>query len=124
MASIASTTPLTMFVANFSAMSVAWFLMSTPARKNGKGRFVGRIWVEDQDYHIVRFNGAYGGSSLTSNYFNFDSWRTNAGKNQWLPAFIYSQEGDVQDAIPSGWPSRRKHACGAMTSATRRKSRS
>ena len=69
-----------------------------PVRKNDKGRFVGRIWVEDQDYHIVRFNGAYGGSSLISNYFSFDSWRTNAGKNQWLPAFIYSQEGDVQDA--------------------------
>jgi hypothetical protein len=68
-----------------------------PVRKNDKGRFVGRIWVEDQDYHIVRFNGAYGGSSLISNYFNFDSWRTNAGKNQWLPAFIYSEEGDVQD---------------------------
>jgi hypothetical protein len=68
-----------------------------PLRKADKGRFVGRIWVEDQDYHIVRFNGAYGGSSLISNYFNFDSWRTNAGKNQWLPAFIYSQEGDVQD---------------------------
>jgi hypothetical protein len=68
-----------------------------PVRKHDKGRFVGRIWVEDQDYHIVRFNGAYGGSSLISNYFNFDSWRTNAGKNQWLPAFIYSQEGDVQD---------------------------
>jgi hypothetical protein len=68
-----------------------------PVRKNDKGRFVGRIWVEDQDYHIVRFNGAYGGSSLISNYFNFDSWRINAGKNQWLPAFIYSQEGDAQD---------------------------
>jgi hypothetical protein len=68
-----------------------------PTTKNEKGRFVGRIWVEDQDFHIVRFNGAYGGSSLISNYFNFDSWRANAGKNQWLPAFIYSQEGDVQD---------------------------
>ncbi|HXN97126.1 MAG TPA: M48 family metalloprotease [Candidatus Acidoferrales bacterium] len=68
-----------------------------PVRKNDKGRFVGRIWVEDQDYHIVRFNGAYGGSSLISNYFNFDSWRTNAGRNQWLPAFIYSQQGDAQD---------------------------
>jgi hypothetical protein len=68
-----------------------------PVRKNDKGRFVGRIWVEDQDFHIVRFNGAYGGSSLISNYFNFDSWRTNAGKNQWLPAFIYSQQGDIQD---------------------------
>jgi Peptidase family M48 len=69
-----------------------------PLPKSGKGRFVGRIWVEDQDYHIVRFNGAYGGSSLTSNYFNFDSWRTNAGKNQWLPAFIYSEQGSVSDA--------------------------
>ncbi len=69
-----------------------------PLPKAGKGRFVGRIWVEDQDFHIVRFNGAYGGSSLTSHYFNFDSWRTNAGKNQWLPAFIYSEEGRIRDA--------------------------
>src|ERR1700746_2597543 len=48
-----------------------------PLPKSGKARFVGRIWVEDQDYQIVRFNGAYGGSSLVSNYFNFDSLRTN-----------------------------------------------
>jgi hypothetical protein len=69
-----------------------------PLTKSDKGRFVGRIWVEDQDYHIVRFNGAYGGSSMTSYYFNFDSWRANGGKNQWFPAFIYSQQGDSQDA--------------------------
>src|SRR5712672_1194411 len=69
-----------------------------PLPKSGKGRFVGRIWVEDQDYHIVRFNGAYGGHSLVSNSFNFDSWRTNTGKNLWLPAFIYSEEGSVRDA--------------------------
>jgi len=68
-----------------------------PLPKSGKGRFVGRIWVEDQGFHIVRFNGAYGGASLTSNYFNFDSWRTNGGKNLWLPAFIYSEEGSVND---------------------------
>jgi Peptidase family M48 len=68
-----------------------------PANRKDKGRFVGRIWVEDQDFHIVRFNGAYGGSSLTSNYFNFDSWRTNVGKNLWLPSFIYSEEGSLRD---------------------------
>src|SRR5271165_210698 len=33
----------------------------TPKEKSGKGRFLGRIWVEDQDYNVVRFNGAYGG---------------------------------------------------------------
>jgi len=67
-----------------------------PLSNTGKGRFTGRIWVEDQDYHMVRFNGSYGGSSKTSYYFNFDSWRENSGKNEWLPAFIYSEEGNVE----------------------------
>jgi Peptidase family M48 len=71
-----------------------------PLSKDDKGRFVGRIWVEDQDYHIVRFNGGYSGRSKASYYFNFDSWRTNAGKNEWLPAFIYSEEVN-NAAVPS-----------------------
>jgi hypothetical protein len=71
----------------------------TPLPKSGRGRFVGRIWVEDEDYAIVRFNGSYGPASLTSSYFNFDSWRVNVGKNRWLPAFIYSQQGDFQDKL-------------------------
>lgn len=69
-----------------------------PLVKGQKGRFVGRIWVEDQDYHIVRFNGNYNGSSRMSYYFNFDSWRQNAGNNQWLPTFIYSEEGRGQNS--------------------------
>jgi Peptidase family M48 len=69
----------------------------SPLPKAGKGRFVGRIWVEDQDYHIVRFNGIYGGASLTSNYLNFDSWRMNVGKNLWLPAFVYSEGPGLRD---------------------------
>jgi Peptidase family M48 len=68
-----------------------------PLVKREKGRFVGRIWVEDRDYHIVRFNGKYNGSSVTSYYFSFDSWRQNAGKNEWLPTFIYSEEGSGQN---------------------------
>jgi len=67
-----------------------------PRVKTEKGRFVGRIWVEDQDFHIVRFNGTYTGSNKISYYFSFDSWRQNAGKNEWLPAFIFSQEGNVE----------------------------
>jgi hypothetical protein len=65
-----------------------------PRSAKDRGRFVGRIWVEDQDYHIVRFNGGYSGKSKTNYYFNFDSWRTNAGKNEWLPSYIYSEEND------------------------------
>ena len=71
----------------------------TPNPNSGKGRFMGRIWVEDQDYHIVRFNGAYNGSSRTNFYFHFDSWRVLAGTQQWLPAFIYSEEGEVKYAM-------------------------
>jgi hypothetical protein len=67
-----------------------------PRVKSEKGRFVGRIWVEDQDFHIVRFNGIYNGSSLLSYYFSFDSWRQNAGKNGWLPTFIFCEEGNVE----------------------------
>src|SRR5271157_3845404 len=71
----------------------------TPTEKGNHGRFVGRIWVEDQDYHIVRFNGGYGGNGHTSWYFHFDSWRTNVQPGLWLPTFVYSQESDLHYAL-------------------------
>src|SRR6202521_4843494 len=71
----------------------------TPREKSGKGRFLGRIWVEDQDYNIVRFNGAYGGGGHSSWYFHFDSWRTNVQPGQWVPSFIYSEERDLHYAL-------------------------
>jgi hypothetical protein len=71
----------------------------TPTVNAGKGRFMGRIWVEDQGYHIVRFNGAYNGASRTDFYFHFDSWRVLAGPQQWLPAYVYSEEGEVKYAM-------------------------
>jgi hypothetical protein len=70
----------------------------TPKDKS-KGRFLGRIWVEDQDYNIVRFNGAYGGGGHTSFYFHFDSWRSNVQPGLWLPAFVYSEEKDLHYAL-------------------------
>ena len=70
-----------------------------PRVKSEKGRFVGRIWVEDQDFHIVRFNGVYNGSSIFSNYFSFDSWRQDDGKNEWLPAVIFNEEGNVRYSV-------------------------
>src|SRR5215831_3753535 len=71
----------------------------TPLPKTGKGRFAGRIWVEDQDYNIVRFNGSYNGGGHSSWYFNFDSWRTNVQQGIWLPTFIYSEEKDLHYAL-------------------------
>jgi len=64
----------------------------TPKKKGAKGRFEGRIWAEDQDYTIVRFNGSYSGHENSNLKFHFDSWRVNAGPNLWLPAFIYTEQ--------------------------------
>jgi hypothetical protein len=71
----------------------------TPSDKNNKGRFLGRIWVEDQDFHIVRFNGAYEGNGHSSWYFHFDSWRTNVQPGLWMPTFVYSEEKDLHYAL-------------------------
>jgi Peptidase family M48 len=71
----------------------------TPVEKSGKGRFLGRIWVEDQDYNVVRFNGGYGGAGHSSWYFHFDSWRTNVQPGIWMPSFVYSQESDLHYAL-------------------------
>ena len=67
----------------------------TPQEKSGKGRFLGRIWVEDQDFNIVRFNGAYSGNGHSSWWFHFDSWRTNVQPGIWMPSFVYSEEKDM-----------------------------
>lgn len=71
----------------------------TPQDKSGKGRFLGRIWVEDQDYNVVRFNGAYSGGGHSSWYFHFDSWRSNVQPGLWMPAFVYSEEKDLHYAM-------------------------
>src|SRR6202008_2119120 len=71
----------------------------TPLPKSGKGRFLGRIWVEDQDFNIVRFNGGYDGGGHSSWYFHFDSWRTNLQPGMWLPTFVYSEEKNLHYAL-------------------------
>ena len=71
----------------------------TPLPKSGKGRFLGRIWVEDQDFNIVRFNGGYGGAGHSTWYFHFDSWRSNVQPGLWLPTFVYSEENNLHYAM-------------------------
>jgi hypothetical protein len=55
--------------------------------KDKGNRFKGAIWVEDEGYNIVRFNGSYG-------TFHIDSWRMNLNGGVWLPAVVYSEEFD------------------------------
>jgi Peptidase family M48 len=66
----------------------------TPKKEAGKGRFLGRVWVEDQDFNIVRLNGTYAPRPRNSYFFHMDSWRLNLVPGYWVPAYIYSEEGD------------------------------
>jgi Peptidase family M48 len=64
-----------------------------PKEHGGNGHFLGRIWVDDQDYNVVRFNGTYSPHKY-STYLHFDSWRLNLRPGVWLPAYIYSEASD------------------------------
>ena len=71
----------------------------TPKKTAGRGRFLGRVWVEDQDYNIVRLNGTYAPAPRNSYFFHMDSWRLNLIPGYWVPAYIYSEEGDFSAGV-------------------------
>jgi hypothetical protein len=71
-----------------------------PREKAPQGSFAGRIWVEDHDFNIVRFNGTYSNKSNYDSYFHFDSWRMNTQPGIWLPSYIYSEETSRKRDIP------------------------
>jgi hypothetical protein len=62
-------------------------------------RFMGRIWVEDQDYNIVRFNGSYYPQPQINFFFHFDSWRLNMRPGTWLPAYVYTEESNLKSGL-------------------------
>ena len=89
---------------------VRCFVFEVSAMKgSGNGRFRGRIWVEDQDYNIVRLNGTYEPHPHNAYFFHMDSWRLNLIPGYWVPAYIYSEEGDF------GYRSKDKTAFKAQT---------
>jgi hypothetical protein len=71
----------------------------TPKAKSGRGRFLGRVWVEDQDYNIVRLNGTYMPAAHNTYFFHMDSWRLNLIPGYWVPSYIYSEEGDFSAGV-------------------------
>src|SRR3982075_2456998 len=71
----------------------------TPKKNSGRGRFLGRVWVEDQDFNIVRLNGTYAPAPRNSYFFHMDSWRLNLIPGYWVPSYIYSEEGDFSAGV-------------------------
>ena len=84
------------------------FVFDVKPLRDGKAGFVGRIWVEDRDYNLVRFNGASRGAAQTlsgllkrSLSFHMDGWRVNVSPGVWVPSYVYSEETDLNSAAPS-----------------------
>jgi hypothetical protein len=77
-----------------------------PRAPGAAGRFVGRIWAEDQTFQIVRLNGSYASGGKTrrrerEHYFHFDSWRVHTDPGWWVPAYIYVEElGGADPRVP------------------------
>lgn len=66
-----------------------------PLNVGVKGSFWGRIWVEDQDDYLVRFNGSFWQNRYGHPDLHFDSWRTNARPDVWVPTYVYVEESDL-----------------------------
>jgi hypothetical protein len=66
-----------------------------PKKRKAAGKFIGRIWVEDRDFRIVRFNGTYTASRSSSMFFHFDSWRVNVAPGFWAPAAVYVEDANA-----------------------------
>jgi hypothetical protein len=77
--------------------TVRTWVFDVHPRVAGMGRFYGRIWIEDQNGNVVRFNGTYTGPSSEDSskyYFHFDSWRMNVQPGIWLPVAVYVEESE------------------------------
>lgn len=75
--------------------SVRTWVFDVHPKVAGMGRFYGRVWIEDQDGNIVRFNGTFTpptNEDSSKYYFHFDSWRMNVQPDVWLPVAVYVEE--------------------------------
>jgi hypothetical protein len=75
--------------------SVRTWVYDVHPKVSGMGRFLGRIWIEDQDGNVVRFNGTFTSPKSEDDsryFFHFDSWRMNVQPGIWLPVAIYVEE--------------------------------
>ena len=70
-----------------------------PKEGQKTSRFKGRIWVEDQEYNVVRFNGSYYPQPKINFFFHFDSWRLNMRPGTWLPAYVYTEESNLKTGL-------------------------
>jgi len=91
------------------------FVFDVKPIRDGREGFSGRIWVEDRDFTIIRFNGINRSTDQTlSSFFrrtlsfHVDGWRINVLPGVWLPSYVYCEETDLSDLRASARKARFK----------------
>jgi hypothetical protein len=93
------------------------FVFDVKPLRDAREGFVGRIWIEDRDYNLVRFNGASRGSDEELSgllkrtlSFHMDGWRVNVAPGVWVPSYVYSEETDLNGETSSKSSSKENRA--------------
>jgi len=91
------------------------FVFDVKPIRDGREGFSGRVWVEDRDFTIIRFNGINRSTDQTlSSFFrrtlsfHVDGWRVNVLPGVWLPSYLYCEETDLSDPRASARKARFK----------------
>jgi hypothetical protein len=91
------------------------FVFDVKPLRDRRDGFSGRIWIEDRDYTLVRFNGINRriDQTLSSFFrrtlsFHVDGWRVNVLPGVWLPSYLYCEETDLTDVAASAAKARFK----------------
>ncbi|NNE98200.1 MAG: hypothetical protein HKN25_04185 [Pyrinomonadaceae bacterium] len=67
-------------------------------RKSGKRFFVGRIWVDDRDFMVVKSKGKGFPEVGKQRFPVVETWRTNVDGKYWFPAYSASNDELVFDS--------------------------
>lgn len=60
--------------------------------KRGERYLTGRVWVEDQEYMIVKVTGKAGPEVGNNRYPHFETYRENIDGKYWFPTYTYADD--------------------------------
>jgi hypothetical protein len=60
--------------------------------KRGQRYLTGTVWVEDQDYMIVKVAGQAGPETREHQYPRFETWREHIDGRYWFPTYTYADD--------------------------------
>jgi len=66
---------------------------NTPKREKGDHLFKGKVWIDDQDFQIVKLEGKAVTAKDESHRFpKFECYRENVESGVWLPTLVYARD--------------------------------